>query len=110
MSLYVKPKNDVLEVLESNQDTGLSSQKVNELKAKFGENRLSEKKKKTSLQRFADQFKDVMIIILIIAAIVSFVIDCVELNPKEFFETALILLIVILRYGIKILVWNSVKK
>ena len=48
MSLYVKPKNDVLEVLESNQDAGLSSQKVNELKAKFGENRLSEKKKKTS--------------------------------------------------------------
>ena len=37
-----------------------------------------------------------MIVILIIAALVSFVIACVEKNPKEFFEPVLILLIVIL--------------
>ncbi len=37
-----------------------------------------------------------MILILIVAAIISFVIACVEGNPKEFFEPALILLIVIM--------------
>ena len=37
-----------------------------------------------------------MILILIAAAIVSFVIACVEGNPKEFFEPALIILIVVL--------------
>ena len=35
-----------------------------------------------------------MIIILILAAIVSFVIACIEGEPKEFFEPALILLII----------------
>ena len=96
MSLYAKPKDEVLKVLETNEVSGLTNEKAVELRAKYGENRLSEKKKKTSLQRFLDQFKDVMIIILIIAAIVSFVIACIEGNPKEFFEPALILLIVIL--------------
>ncbi|MBQ9118821.1 MAG: cation-translocating P-type ATPase [Lachnospiraceae bacterium] len=40
--------------------------------------------------------KDVMILILIAAAVISFVIACMEGNPKEFFEPALILLIVIM--------------
>ena len=96
MSLYAKPKDEVLKVLETNEVSGLTNDKAKELRAKHGENLLREKKKKTSLERFADQFKDVMIIILIIAAIVSFVIACIEGNPKEFFEPALILLIVIL--------------
>ncbi len=96
MSLYAKPKEEVLKALETNESSGLTSAKAVELGAKYGKNLLREKKKKTALQRFADQFKDVMIIILIIAAIVSFIIACVEGNPKEFFEPALILLIVIL--------------
>ena len=48
------------------------------------------------LQRFTEQFRDVMILILIAAAVISFVVACVEGNPKEFFEPALILLIVVL--------------
>ena len=66
------------------QHTGLTDQQVLTLREKHGENKLREKKKKTNLQRFFDQFKDVMILILIAAAIVSFVIACVEGNPKEF--------------------------
>ena len=49
--------------------------------AKHGANRLREKKKKSNLMRFFDQFKDVMILILIAAAVVSFVIACYEGNP-----------------------------
>ena len=76
-------------------EKGLTSEQVASLKAQHGPNKLREKKKKTTLQRFIEQFKDVMILILIAAAVVSFVIACVEREPKEFFEPLLILLIVV---------------
>lgn len=96
MIYHSEPINTVLNALETNTETGLYSSDVPLLLVEHGENKLSEKKKKTTLQRFLDQFKDVMILILIAAAIISFVIACVEGNPKEFFEPALILLIVIM--------------
>ena len=96
MTFYNQTKEEVLEILGTNAETGLSSAQAESILKTHGENRLKEKKKKTNLQRFFDQFKDVMILILIAAAVVSFVIACVEKNPKEFFEPALILLIVVL--------------
>ncbi len=53
-------------------------------------------KRKTNLQRFLEQFKDAMIIILLLAAAVSFVVACFGHDPMEFFEPLLILLIVVL--------------
>ncbi len=96
MLFYDKTKEQVLEHFGTIEATGLSSAQVDEQKAKYGENKLKEKKKKTMFQRFIDQFRDVMILILIAAAIISFVVAIVEKNPKEFFEPVLILLIVIL--------------
>ncbi len=89
-------KEEVLSKLQTDQNNGLNSKQVQELTEKFGANKLTEKKKKTTLQRFIDQFKDVMILILIAAAVISFVVACVEKDPGEFFEPILILLIVIL--------------
>ena len=86
----------VVQSLHSDLTIGLTEGQVHEKRAQHGENKLKEKKKKTTLQRFAEQFKDVMILILIVAAVISFVIACVEGEPKEFFEPVLILLIVIL--------------
>ena len=96
MLFHSQKAEDVLAALSTDPRTGLAVNEVSERLAKYGENRLREKKKKTNFQRFIDQFKDVMILILIIAAIISFVIACVERNPKEFFEPGLILLIVII--------------
>ncbi len=89
-------KTEVLSQLQTDVKTGLSTENVTKLQERYGFNKLNEKKKKTFLQRFFDQFKDVMIIILILAAVVSFVVACVEGEPKEFFEPVLILLIVVL--------------
>jgi Ca2+-transporting ATPase len=75
---------------------GLTNDEASHRTTQYGENKLDEKKKKTMLQRFAEQFRDVMIIILIFAAVISFVVACVEGNPREFFEPVLILLIVVL--------------
>ena len=87
---------EVMTDLATNQQQGLSAAEATARIAKYGENKLREKKKKTTLQRFFDQFKDAMIIILLIAAVVSFVMICIEKNWGELFEPGLILLIVIL--------------
>ncbi len=95
MTFHDQSIERVIKELKTDVNKGLTSEQAAELTAQYGENKLKEKKKKSNIKRFAEQFKDVMIIILIIAAIISFIIACVEGNPKEFFEPGLILLIII---------------
>lgn len=85
----------VLVHLESNAEQGLSQTEAKARLAKYGENKLKEKKKKSTLRRFAEQFNDSMIIILLAAAVISFVVKAVEGHVEEFYEPLLILLIVV---------------
>lgn len=87
---------ELIQHFSGNINTGLSTEQVTKQQALFGPNKLKEKKKKTNLQRFFDQFKDVMILILIGAAVISFIVACYGHEASEFFEPLLILLIVIL--------------
>lgn len=96
MLFHNASEKDALQKLHSDCTVGLTEDQVQELRKQYGENKLKEKKKKSNLQRFLDQFKDVMILILIAAAIVSFAIACLEGDAQGFFEPVLILLIVIL--------------
>ncbi len=96
MSAHSKSNEEILKEYNVSIEQGLSDAEVTANREKYGENKLREKKKKTTLQRFLEQFKDVMIIILLIAAVISFVVAIIEGNPKEFFEPVLILLIVVL--------------
>lgn len=77
-------------------EKGLNNDQVQSRLREFGENRLKEKKRKSWMIRFLEQFKDVMILILIAAAAVSFAIACYEGSSGDFFEPVLILAIVIL--------------
>lgn len=67
---YLQTKAKVLEELKTGSG-GLSSQQAKDNLAKYGKNALIEGKKKTTLQVFLEQFKDLMVIILIIAAVIS---------------------------------------
>ncbi len=96
MAIYSEEISHVLDSLQSSSDQGLTEALVTERQEKYGENKLAEKKKKTNLQRFFEQFKDAMIIILLIAAAISFTIGCVEGDTGEFFEPILILFIVVM--------------
>lgn len=107
---YSSTKEKLLQELASTEEGGLTEDRVRERLEKYGPNKLREKKKKTKLQRFADQFKDVMILILIAAAIISFVVACTEGNPKEFFEPVLILLIVVLNAVMGVLQESKAEK
>ncbi len=96
MTHYSQKCDEVLKNLNTNRESGLTASEAASRKEKYGENKLREKKKKTTMQRFIEQFKDAMILILIAAAVVSFVVICIEKNWGELFEPALIILIVIL--------------
>ncbi|MFO8191824.1 MAG: calcium-translocating P-type ATPase, PMCA-type [Bacillota bacterium] len=84
----------ILETLQVDPERGLDSNEIEKRLAEHGENQLQETKKKTNLQRFIEQFKDVMILILIAAAIISFFVSYHE--GGGFHEPILILLIVFL--------------
>lgn len=110
MTSHHVPLNDLLESYGVDRTSGLTSPQVRDAQAKYGENRLLEKKKKTNLQRFLDQFKDVMILILIGAAVISFVVACTSGEPAEFFEPVLILLIVVLNAVMGVLQESKAEK
>ncbi len=102
MAYHDQAAEEVLSALETDVQRGLTAEQVAARRAQYGENKLDEKKKKPLIVRFLEQFKDVMIIILLIAACVSFGIICYQVfvtheeSPIEFVEPALIVFIVVL--------------
>ena len=90
MLLHNKSKEEVLSALDVSPEVGLTAEEAVLRREKYGVNKLKEKKKKTTMQRFLDQFKDVMIIILLIAAaavnfIVCIAVACVlEKNAGDY--------------------------
>ena len=98
----------VTEQLEVDPEVGLSFSEAEERLGEYGENILREEKKKTNLDRFVEQFKDVMIIILIAAAAISFLVSIFE--KEGFFEPVLIMLIVILNAVIRVIQESKAEK
>ena len=96
MTFHSQSTDEVLSVMQVDEKSGLTLAEVQRRKERYGENKLREKKKKTVLRRFLEQFKDPMILILIAAAAVSFTVVCTEQNWGELFEPILILVIVVL--------------
>lgn len=68
---YNKTIEQTVKSLDTKVDEGISSNQFNERLKEYGENRLVEKKGRTILQMAIDQFKDFMVLILIIASILS---------------------------------------
>lgn len=71
MNWYTKSAAETAKELGTDISKGLTTQQAQEHIQKFGENKLNEKPPKTFFQRFMEQMKDIMIIILLIAAAIS---------------------------------------
>ena len=84
---------EVEKELHTNINNGLSNEEVQKRREKYGLNELQQKKKKSLLKRFIDQFKDFSIIILIIAAIVSGFVGVAQ--GEGITDTIIILIVVI---------------
>ncbi len=70
MTFFNKDKEIVLKEMKTSVD-GLSTAESSARIEKYGENKLTEKKKKSAIIVFLEQFKDLLVIILLIAAIIS---------------------------------------
>ena len=69
MTAHNAPTEELLRHYGSDPSTGLTQEQAERAKTQYGANKLAEGKK-TNLQRFFAQFKDVMIIILLIAGLI----------------------------------------
>lgn len=98
-----------LEELEKEFNTslngGLTDENVAKNQQKYGKNQLVGKKKTSFFIKFLQQFKDALIIILLIAAVVSIIID-----PKEWIESLIILVVVIANALLGVIQENRAEK
>ena len=85
-----KKLNEFENEFNSNLQCGLSNEQVELNLKKYGKNILEEKKKTPMFIKFLGEFKDPLIIILIIAAIVSVIVD-----PHEWIESLIIMIVVL---------------
>ncbi|MCT6821980.1 MAG: calcium-translocating P-type ATPase, PMCA-type [Lactobacillus apis] len=89
-NFYNQTIKDIEKELSTSCENGLNSEQVKQLQEKYGPNSLAAKKKTSMLQRFIAQFKDFMIIVLIIAALLSGFV------AQEWTDAAIIMVVVIL--------------
>ena len=89
--VYLQTVEDVFKEVQSSP-SGLSSQEAASRLEKYGANTLQEGKKKTLLEKFVDQFKDFMILVRLVAAVVSMFAHQGDPDPTD----AIIILAVVL--------------
>jgi len=90
---FNKSIDETEKILQTNIKKGLSNSQVEENRKKYGTNELEAQKKKSIFVKFLEQFKDFMIIILIIAAVISGVVGIAE--GEGITDTIIILVVVI---------------
>lgn len=100
---YKKSKNEILQELDVDEKNGLSSTEALRRLEKYGKNKLETKKKKTLFKQFLSQLKDVMIYILIIAAIISAFLG-------EISDSLIILLVIIINAVIGVIQESKAEK
>ena len=105
---YKKGTDEVSNELETDIETGLSSKKVEEKILKYGLNRLEAKAKRSFFVKLVSQFKDFMIIVLIIAAIVSGIVGVLE--GEGITDTIIIMIVVVVNAIIGVLQENKAEK
>lgn len=95
MNWFTKTTLEIEKELSSNLKEGLSSEEASKKLESYGRNELEETEKRSIFSKLKDEFKDPLIIILILAALISFYL-------KDFIEGVIILAIVIINAALSI--------
>ena len=105
---YNLNSDEVIKSLETDEIVGLWQEEVEKRKDEYGLNELEGKKKKSLIIRFLEQFKDFMIIVLIIAAIISGIVGYT--NGEGFTDTIIIMIVIIANAVIGVMQENKAEK
>lgn len=105
---YSKSIEETCKELETNLEKGLTGEQVKVKRNKYGYNELAQKKKKSIFVKFLEQFKDFMIIVLIIAAIVSGAVGIAK--GEGITDTIIILIVVVVNAIIGVAQENKAEK
>ena len=108
MKWFNKNVDDIEKELSTNVKNGLNSEEVQQKREKYGFNELQEKKKKSIWIKFLEQFKDFMIIILIIAAVISGIVGYMQ--GEGFTDSIIILIVVVMNAVIGVMQENKAEK
>ena len=108
MKWFNKDVVEVSKTLKTDLENGLSEEEAQKRQKENGYNELQEKKKKSTFAKFLEQFKDFMIIILIIAAIISGIVG--QMQGEGFTDSIIILIVVILNAIIGVIQENKAEK
>ncbi|MEN8075920.1 calcium-translocating P-type ATPase, PMCA-type [Clostridioides difficile] len=100
---FKKKLEDVIQELNTNISFGLSCNEAKKRLLQYGENKLISQKKKTVLELFMEQLKDVMIYILFAAAIISFIMG-------EITDSVIILIVIFINAIIGVLQESKAEK
>lgn len=106
---HTKNIKETVKELRTNIKTGLSEEDVKIRQEEFGKNKIEEGKKVSLLVKFLAQFKDFMIIILILAAGISALVSYFE-GTGDYFDSVIIIAIVIFNGIIGLIQENRAEK
>lgn len=106
---HTKNIKETAKELRTNIKTGLSEEDVKIRQEEFGKNKIEEGKKVSLLVKFLAQFKDFMIIILILAAGISALVSYFE-GTGDYFDSVIIIAIVIFNGIIGLIQENRAEK
>ena len=95
MLFHTMSIQDTLKALKANSLAGLTTKEAQKRQQEYGKNQLEARKGKSILSRFLSQFKDFMIIVLIVAAVVSFVISLLK-GHADYIDPIIIFAIIFL--------------
>ena len=105
---FNKTVDETISTLKTDVEKGLSAEEIKKRQEEHGLNELKAKKKKSLLVKFLEQFKDFMIIILIISAIISGIVGIAE--GEGITDTIIILVVVIVNAIIGVAQENKAEK
>ena len=105
---FNKTVEETSKTLETNIEKGLNKEQVEEKRKQYGFNELKAKKKKSLFVKFLEEFKDFMIIILIIAAVISGIVGVIE--GEGITDTVIILIVVVVNAIIGVAQENKAEK